>query len=204
MMRVYVIRMAALLFAAALGAAIHASIHNDPAAAPVLADMDIGFAQDMSAHHQQAVTMTDMLAPGATADVQKLAEQIRVTQLAEIGQMSGWLQLANAAPASAQPMAWMEASGGHREHAMGEAMAMPGMASPQELKRLQHSTGLANQILFLQLMIRHHQGGIDMASYAFQHTTNDTIRRTSGSMVAEQTQEIQLMTMLLNQHETNK
>lgn len=139
--------------------------------------------------------MTDMLAADASPEVKALSEQIRFTQLAEIGQMTGWLQLAGAAPTSARPMEWMTEPGeGHHEHAMG----MSGMASPDELAHLQHSTGRDNEELFLHLMTRHHQGGIAMAGYAFRHALNDAVRRAASVMVAEQTEEVQLMTLMLD------
>ena len=63
---------------------------------------------------------------------------------------------------------------------------------------LQHSTGRDNEKLFLHLMTRHHQGGITMATFAFQHGVNDAVRRAASVMVDEQTQEIQLMSMMLD------
>ena len=103
--------------------------------------------------------------------------------------------MADAAPASPHPMAWMMP--GMPDHAMGT----PGMASAADLEKLQRSSGPANQALFLQLMTRHHQGGITMAAYAFQHCTNDAVRRAASVMVDEQTQEIQVMTTMLAQHQ---
>lgn len=187
---------ATMVIAAAIGAVVCATmIYRDHQPLPILSPLEIGFAQDMTAHHQQAVTMSDMLATDASPEVKALAEQIRFTQLVEIGQMTGWLQLAEAAPASAQPMTWMSdhSSGGHHDHLMG----MPGMASPDELAHLQHVAGRENETLFLQLMTRHHQGGITMANYAFQRATSDAVRRAASVMVAEQTEEIQIMMIML-------
>lgn len=188
-------RAVVLLLSAVLGAAVYAATAGRAETPPpLLSAVDIGFAQDMTAHHQQAVTMTDMLAHDVSPDVKALAEQIRFTQLAEIGQMTGWLQLAGAAPSSAEPMAWMQ--GRDSGHA-GHGMAMTGMASPAELARLQRSAGPLNRKLFLELMIRHHQGGITMAGSAYRYSTNESVRRAAGLMVAEQTEEIQVMTALL-------
>lgn len=75
---------------------------------------------------------------------------------------------------------------------------MPEMATPAELTRLQRSTGRVNHILFLELMIRYHQGGITMAGHAARTSTDDTIRTAAAVMVAEQTEEIQVMTVLLD------
>lgn len=55
---------------------------RDPTPTPILSDVDIGFAQDMSVHHQQAVTLADMLVVDAEPDVRTLADQIRTKQTA--------------------------------------------------------------------------------------------------------------------------
>jgi uncharacterized protein (DUF305 family) len=184
---------AAVLVGAVLGGAVAIAVTRPTAAAPALTPLDIGFAQDMAGHHQQAVTMSDMLAADSAPEVRAVAEQIRFTQLPEIGQLTGWLQLVGAPPSSAHPMEWM-----HPDHG-GMAMTMPGLATPDDLTRLQRSTGRANEVLYLQLMLRHHQGGVDMAAHAARHTSTDAVRRAASVMVDEQTQEIQVMTVLLDQ-----
>lgn len=195
MTRTVVTRTAALLTAALLGGALALAYRQPPPHPVLLTPVDVGFAQDMSAHHQQAVTMSDMLAHDAGPDVRAVAEQIRFTQLTEIGQMTGWLQLADAPPSANNPMAWMHHDTPH--HLSGTSEAMPGMASSAELTRLQRSIGGDNEVLFLQLMVRHHQGGIDMASHVVRHTGTDAVRRAAAVMVSEQAQDIQVMTTLL-------
>jgi hypothetical protein len=71
-----------------------------------------------------------------------LAEQIRFTQQREIGQLTGWLQIADGPVVSPNPMAWMMTDADHHM-----AMAMPGLASPTGLTRLQRTTGRANEVL---------------------------------------------------------
>ncbi|MGA5465713.1 DUF305 domain-containing protein [Mycobacterium sp. NPDC050041] len=198
MTRTVVVRIVALLAAAVLGGAIVLAYRQPPPRPVLMTAVDIGFAQDMAAHHQQAVTMSDMLVGDAGPDVRALAEQIRFTQLTEIGQMTGWLQLVDAPPAATTPMEWM----GHDEHRPGDApTGMPGMASPAELTRLQRSTGRDNEVLFLQLLVRHHQGGIDMASSVVRQSATDAVRRAAGVMINEQAQDIQVMTTLLAQRD---
>lgn len=187
-------RLVQLVFAALTGAVLTATTIRPDPPSPVLTAADIGFAQDMSAHHQQAVTMSDMLTSDAGPDVRALADQIRTTQLVEVGQLTGWLQLVDAPPSAPAPMAWMHEGA---DHPM--AAGMPGMASPAELVRLQRSSGPANATLYLQLMIRHHQGGIDMAAHAVRETPTDAVRRIAATMLDEQTQETQVMTVLLEQ-----
>lgn len=193
----WVSRTATVLLAAVLGAAVTTALRPEPEPPRVLDPVAVGFAQDMSGHHQQAVTMADMLASDAGPEIRAVAEQIRFTQLNEIGQMTGWLQLSGAPPAAPAPMAWL--AGAHGHHQQGGPPAMPGMATPQDLVRLQRASGRPNEILFLQLMIRHHQGGIDMAAHAAAATATDAVRRAAAVMVTEQSQDVAVMATLLAQ-----
>ncbi|MBB3753809.1 uncharacterized protein (DUF305 family) [Mycolicibacterium sp. BK634] len=190
-----------LLVAATIGAVLTAAVfsfvfYDRQPRQPSLSETDIGFAQDMIVHHQQAAIMADMLTLDTAPEVRALADQIRLTQIREIGIMMGWLQIVGAPMTSSSPMKWMGGVAHNQHPARG---AMMGMASQDDLTRLQRVTGRDNEILFLQLMIRHHQGGIDMAAYAYKHTLIDTVRKTAAAMVEEQTQEVGLMTILLEQ-----
>lgn len=153
--------------------------------AAALTDSDIAFAQEMSMHHQQAIGMTDMLGPGAAPDVRALATQIRSSQWREIGILTGWLELAGA---PFQPAAHTD-PGRHD---------MPGTASNEELTRLHDAAGPEQETLFLQLMIRHHQGGIDMAAEAARATALPAVRARATAIVDEQQQEITLMTVSMD------
>ncbi len=68
-------------------------------------------------------------------------------------------------------MSWMN---GH-EHLAADGL-MPGMATPAQMTKLQTLHGKALDIVFLQLMIRHHQGGVAMAQYAAAHATQPYVR----------------------------
>jgi uncharacterized protein (DUF305 family) len=185
---------------------------------PVLSEVDTGFAQDMSVHHQQAVTLADVLAPGVDDDVRVLADQIRTKQIFEIGQLTGWLQAAGAPPVAAHPMAWMTAPHGpggadwrHDGQTQtmsmpgreSDAMLMPGMASRADLVRLQGLKGRDNEILFLQLTYRHHQGGIDMAMFVFNHTKTGFVRQTALAMARDQGEECALMSSIMSRLNTS-
>jgi uncharacterized protein (DUF305 family) len=210
-------RIGALLAVIAVVTIIVTQHDGAPAAKPMLSGADVGFAQDMSVHHQQAVTLTDMLALDVDQAVRALADQIRTKQIYEIGQMAGWLQVAGAPSVASRPMAWMTIPGGDGAvdpypggHAQAmsmpgmehEAMLMPGMASQADLTRLQDLKGRDNAILFLQLMYRHHQGGIDMASFAFQYTTTDFVRQAALAMARDQGEECALMMSIMSRLNT--
>ena len=115
------------------------------------------------------------------------------------------MSLANAAPTSPHPMAWMMPESDGAQHHMSAAPAvpttMPGMASMAELDRLSAARGRDAEILFLQLMYRHHQGGLTMARAADAQIASGPVKETARSMIVDQSQEIGLIALLLNQRE---
>lgn len=176
-------------------------------AAPHADTIDVGFAQDMSAHHQQALMMCDMIPVDVAPDVRGMAGEIRIVQWREIGQMMGWLQILDAPLDNPHPMSWMHtpdanAAAHHSDGApmsMPMAATMPGMSNSAELTKLATSTGHDAEILFLQLMIRHHQGGVDMAADAARRADNRSVKEAALDMVKDQTDEIQMMLVMLDQ-----
>jgi uncharacterized protein (DUF305 family) len=167
-------------------------------AAPVTitaASVDAGFARDMSTHHTQAVTMAGYERDNTTNPALKtLAFDIETSQEEQIGQMQGWLDSWGLTRDSTiRQMHWMVG------HSLEPDGLMPGMATPDQMTKLESSHGTALDILFLQLMIHHHQGGIVMAQYAAQHATEPYVRDLAESMYVAQTNEIVTMEQLLRQ-----
>ncbi|WP_067838925.1 DUF305 domain-containing protein [Nocardia lijiangensis] len=185
----------------AIGAALRPlAIPEKHTAAPVFDTVEIGFAQDMTAHHQQALLMTQRLDPDAAPAVRRIAEQLADTQRIEIGTMLGWLRLADASPLPSRPMAWMtDTAAAHRHSTHQPDAPMPGMASTAELDTLAATRGRDAEILFLQLMIRHHQGGIAMAMAADRQLEGGPVKETARAMVQSQGQEVGVMSLLLTQ-----
>lgn len=190
-----------VMVAAALVGAF-AESHRHGSTPPLMSEADVSFAQMMMTHHQQALTICDLLAPDAAPELHTLAEQIKLQQQAEIGTMIGWLQITDQ-PLNPTPSA---AAAGHNmsgHNMSGQQDTEPqtdsrmGMATSEELSRLQRAAGRDNEALFLQLMTRHHQGGAEMAYTESRDGANDAVRRTALAMVGEQTQEIQLMEQLM-------
>ncbi|SEG88156.1 Uncharacterized conserved protein, DUF305 family [Thermomonospora echinospora] len=186
---------AAMLLLGAGRAADRAPI---PAAGPV----DVGFSQDMIAHHQQAVTMAQTVRGRVSPPVAQLASSIELNQTREIGQLQGWLMLWNAPQVpSGPPMTWMAADrAGHSGHrrATDADVVMPGMASQQEVNRLGELTGEDADAWFLQLMIRHHQGGLAMTTAAARDATSPQVRALATLMTTEQHKEVATMAGLLD------
>lgn len=156
--------------------------------------VDIGFCQDMSVHHAQAVLMAEeALSRSTTPEILTVAKEILTTQAQERGTMSGWLIVWHAPSLpSGAPMTWM--SKGSRA-----SMTMPGMASQADLNRLATVTGTVFDVLFLQLMIRHHNGGILMAEDARDHASLAEVRALAGAEVVDQFQENAIMSRQLSE-----
>ncbi|WP_228793750.1 DUF305 domain-containing protein [Nocardia cyriacigeorgica] len=174
---------------------------------PTPSAVDIGFSQDMSAHHAQAVEMAGVaLIRSADQDVRRLAYDILTTQQSQVGRMQGWLQLWDE-PARAVDgyMGWMTEHGDGHDHSgavsahatEGPVREMPGMASPEELSALRRAEGTELDMLFLQLMLRHHQGGLPMIQYAATYAETAAVRTLASNMDQTQQGESQLMTGML-------
>ena len=170
---------------------------------PAADSVDVGFLQDMSVHHQQAVEMASWERDHTTdPQLRQLAYDIESTQTGQIGRMQGWLELwgASAQPVGRAYMTWMAGSptGAHDHAVTASGVAtMPGMASAEELKKLRASTGKDLDVLFLQLMLRHHEGGAEMLSYAATNASQEPVRNLAAQMLSSQTAEASYLTQLL-------
>lgn len=201
---------AVLLVGAAAGMLINTARSSGEDVAPDAASVDVGFAQDMRVHHLQAVTMAG-IERDRTADQQMkgIAFDIESTQLSQASEMSGWLtvwQQPSLPAAGAGHMGWMSEGGTHA-HSNGEGgkttgpvQRMPGMASTDELNKLRKASGEELDVMFLQLMLRHHQGGLEMAQYAADHASKGYVRNMATKIVQSQEAESKLMKDLLAQH----
>jgi uncharacterized protein (DUF305 family) len=149
----------ALVLCVAVGLLIGARIET-----PRDDSAEAGFARDMATHHSQAVDMSFVVRDKSSdQDLRTLAADIIVTQSTQRGVFMGWLQQWGLPQASARPrMAWMPGHT-HVARATDGAVLMHGMASDAELRSLGEANGVDAEIRFLQLMIRHHEGGIVMA-----------------------------------------
>jgi uncharacterized protein (DUF305 family) len=165
---------------------------------PTADSVDAGFSRDMARHHLQGVEMANLVA-GRSQDpeVRTLAFDISSTQTNQAGRMQGWLTLWGLPLSGGEPMAWMAGNGGHAGHDMEMGALMPGMATEGELANLRSLSGPAFDVEFLRLMIRHHQGGKEMAQYAADHAGEAAVRDLARSILQSQTAETTLMAGML-------
>jgi uncharacterized protein (DUF305 family) len=109
---------------------------------------DVEFMQGMIAHHAQAIHMSRMAAcHHADPRVLKLAKKIEQSQVAEIRLMQGWLR--RKGQAVPDTSSW-------------RTMEMPGMLTARQLAELDAATGAGFDRSYLNLMIQHHEGALQM------------------------------------------
>jgi uncharacterized protein (DUF305 family) len=120
---------------------------------------DVRFMQGMIHHHAQALDMTELLSTRTSSeDMRKLALRIEVSQADEIKMMQHWLEVRG-----------QTVPGRHAHHMAGAAL-MPGMLTAEEMGRLAEARGAEFDRLFLELMIRHHEGALVMVKDLFSTT----------------------------------
>ncbi|HYE95982.1 MAG TPA: DUF305 domain-containing protein [Rubricoccaceae bacterium] len=163
-------------------------------AGPVAAEADVRFMQGMIPHHAQALEMTALVADRTTNRALRfVAERIEVSQRDEIAWMTRWLQAHGAEAADPHTP--------HSGHHGGHHALMPGMLTPDEMAQLASASGVEFDRLFLQYMIRHHEGALLMvedllaAPGAAQATE---VYRFASDIVADQQAEIDRMRSLLD------
>lgn len=200
---------AVLLVGAAAGMLISTARGAGADAVPGADSVDVGFAKDMRVHHLQAVTMAG-IERDRTADnsLENIAFDIESTQLAQASEMAGWLTVwkqPDLPDPGAGHMAWMSEGGTH-SHSNGEGgqttgtvKRMPGMASTEEINKLRKLSGAELDVYFLQLMLRHHEGGLEMAQYAAEHASVGYVRNLAQKIVDSQNAESTLMKKMLSQ-----
>jgi uncharacterized protein (DUF305 family) len=117
---------------------------------------DVDFMQGMIGHHAQALEMTALL-PSRTGreEMKLLGKRIEISQADEIKMMQTWLTDRG-----------QKVPDAHAHHAHG-AKLMPGMLTPEEMKRLEATTGAEFDRLFLEYMIKHHEGALVMVKELF-------------------------------------
>lgn len=137
---------------------------------------DVMFAEMMIPHHQQAIEMSDLaLKNSSNADVLALAQEFKDAQAPEIEQMKSW-------GASSTP---------HMGH------KMDGMLSEAEIAELAAATGNQFDKLFLEGMIKHHEGAIDMAEMVID-SKNSEVAALANAIIKTQRAEISRMKELLS------
>lgn len=155
---------------------------------------DTSFMQGMISHHAQAVEMTDLIDSRTASDaMRKVGQRIHASQTDEIRMMEHWLSTrGEEVPAS------------HAPHAMAGATLMPGMLTPEEMARLSQAKGREFDRLFLEGMIKHHEGALVMVKdlFAARGAAQDSeIFAFASDVEADQRMEIDRMRSMLKEYQ---
>ena len=167
--------------AAADTSANDSTVHNDA---------DVTFVQGMLPHHEGALAMAQ-LADGRASDprVIDLADRIEAAQGPEIETMTGWLE------EWGEPLP--EEDMGGMDHGSG-GMDMEGM-SEEDMTALDSASGAEFDRMFLEMMIPHHQGAVDMAETEIATGSDQDAVDMAREIVESQTAEIEEMQTLLTE-----
>jgi uncharacterized protein (DUF305 family) len=151
--------------------------------------VDVGFSEAMSVELQQGayVTQVALKARSIGSAVSTLASRVAVRDLREIGTFGGWLNLWNAPaiPPQGAPLAWMTRDGAYYG-GLNRQADLPGLPAQSLVNRLASSSGRTAAALFLQLILRQQEGGIEIALYASRYARLPAVRALAGQIVREQ------------------
>ncbi|WP_231648281.1 DUF305 domain-containing protein [Saccharothrix sp. NRRL B-16348] len=148
-------------------------------------EADLEYVARMIVHHRQALDMTALAPERAQHEtVRGLASRIHDTQGPEIAAMEQWQrQYAENAPAHGHAADLPEVDHG----------SMPGMATDEQLAALKAARGADFDRLFLQLMIAHHEGAVQMAVEVLSSGSDVRVEEMANDVSASQTDEINRM-----------
>jgi len=152
-------------------------------------EADVQFAQDMIPHHEQALEMAEMAESAAdNADVRDLAAAIAAAQGPEIETMTSWLE------------EWGEEVPSGTDHAAmghGSVDEMPGMMDAEEMGALGMAMGADFDRMWLEMMIEHHEGAVEMARAQQEDGQYAEAVALAERIEADQLAEIEVMRGLL-------
>jgi uncharacterized protein (DUF305 family) len=146
---------------------------------------DVAFANNMIPHHQQAVDLSALVPDHSTnADLIALAQQISAAQKPEIEVMKVFL------------VQWKENPETNSGHA-GHGNTMQGMVDDATMTKLKSLNGADFDKLWLESMISHHQGAIEMAKAEIANGDNVDAKALAKNIVTTQEAEIGQMKQML-------
>jgi uncharacterized protein (DUF305 family) len=146
---------------------------------------DVAFATNMIPHHKQAVDLSALVPDRSTnAELIALAQQISAAQQPEINVMKVFLVQWNENP---------DTNSGHAGH----GNTMQGMVDAATMTKLQSLNGAEFDKLWLESMIGHHQGAIEMAKAEIANGDNVDAKSLAKNIVTTQEAEIGQMKQML-------
>ena len=152
-------------------------------------EADVKFMQGMISHHAQALEMTSLVESRTNREaIRLLSRRIELSQEDEIAMMQGWLRDRN-----------LMVTDLAAHHAPSFPL-MPGMLTDEELERLDRAEGFEFDSLFLELMIKHHEGALTMVERLLDQrgSAQDSVLFTfTSDITSDQSSEIDRMNSML-------
>jgi uncharacterized protein (DUF305 family) len=176
------------------------SSSSSPAAQPAsFNDQDVDFATNMIPHHQQAIEMAAMVPDRSTNPaVLKLAADISKAQGPEIETMKVFLVQWKQGDDTPAPSATPDDPNAHQGHGgMDPSMSMQGMVDAAAMANLASLKGPEFDKLWIQSMISHHEGAIEMANAEIAGGANVDAKNLAQQIVTAQQGEITQMKQML-------
>jgi len=154
----------------------------------VFNEVDVSFATEMIPHHAQALAMVDLTrGRELSPEVQKLTENIQAAQGPEIEQMVDWLA------------AWDKpVPETMRDHANAEGHGERGMMTDEEMSELETAKGEEFETTWLEMMVEHHEGAIEMAEAEQADGVYKPAKKLAESIESSQQAEVDRMKELLD------
>jgi uncharacterized protein (DUF305 family) len=160
-------------------------------------EADVDFAGDMIQHHAQALEMVDLtLGRDLDPEVARLADQIRAAQAPEIEKMADWLEeWGEPVPPTSRDHANAHAE----EHGENPAVNadMPGMMTADQMDSLEAASGEEFQSMWLEMMVDHHEGAVEMATTETEEGENAQAVSLAEEIIEAQEKEIATMQDML-------
>jgi uncharacterized protein (DUF305 family) len=162
-------------------------------------DADVDFATDMIQHHAQALVMVDMtMGRDLDPEMVELTEEIRAAQAPEIEQMADWLEdWDQPVPETSRDHANAHADDHGGDDGAQMDADMPGMMSAEEMDALEDASGEEFRTMWLEMMIEHHQGAVEMAETVVEEGQNGEVRALAEDIIRTQSDEISTMQDLM-------
>jgi uncharacterized protein (DUF305 family) len=167
-------------------------------------DADVEFASDMIQHHAQALSMVDLtIKRDLDPEVQQLAEDIRAAQGPEVETLSDWLaEWGEDVPETLRD----HVNAGHDNDDMSGDMGgmeesdsdMPGMMSSDDLQALEEAPDADFQTMWLDMMIEHHEGAVEMSETEVQDGQYKPAVDLANSIISSQTEQVGTMQRMLD------
>ena len=179
LLRTLLLPAALLVCAGCMDSSEHDGDSSEEGVQPVVVDNDLEFIDALVPHHEMAVMMADLvLEKGSDAHVKEMAQTMKTAQTGEIAELKATRKRIDGSD---------EVPEMHDPH-MDEDMDMMNGASGAALDRM-----------FLEHMLPHHAGAIQIAHNAMPNLKEANLKTMAGKIIADQAEEIGMIQDMLSE-----